>query len=203
LADPLTIGMGAMAGLSMAGTGLQVKGQLDQADTYSRLADLDTQVANQNADYVTEAGEREAFYAEEQGQLSRQAGYEQAKEIRKEGGRLLAGQRALVGGSGVKVDTGSQLLVAAETARNVELDALTSEYEGRLSKAYAGRQAEASRVQSQREASEFRRQGRLMQYDKSLKKRSATYQTVGTIFGGITQAAAPFVSGSGGMFAGK
>lgn len=176
MADPITLGMVAMGGMSAVGTAMQVKGTIDQADTYSRLADIDTRVANQNADYALE-----------QGDLSQQAGYEQAKEIRREGGRLLSEQRAIVGGSGVKVDTGSPLLLAAETARNIELDALTTEYEGR-----------ASKVLARREASEYRRQGSLIQYDKTLKKRAATHQAVGQIFGGISQVAAPFIGGLGG-----
>ena len=198
LADPFTIGMAAMGGMSAMGTALQVKGTIEQADTYSRLADIDSQVATQNADYAVEASERDAFYAEEQGQLNQLAGYEQAKELRREGGRLLSEQRAIIGGSGVKVDTGSPMLLAAETARNIELDALTSEYEGRLSKTYATRAAGESRIQGQREAAEYRRQGALIQYDKTLKKRAATHQAVGQIFGGISNVAAPFIGGMGG-----
>lgn len=152
MADPLSIGMATMGGLSMMGTGLQVAGQLWQADTYSRLADIDTQAVN------------------EQGDLAKQLGFEQAKEIRRQGTQLLHEQTATVGSSGLVAGTGSALLVANETARNIELDALTSEYEGLREKKLTDRQAA------------------LIQYDKRLTKRNASMQAFGTILGGITQA---------------
>lgn len=152
MADPLSIGMATMGGLSMMGTGLQVAGQLWQADTYSRLADIDTQAVN------------------EQGDLAKQLGFEQAKEIRRQGTQLLHEQTATVASSGLVANTGSALLVANETARNIELDALTSEYEGMREKKLTDRQAA------------------LIQYDKRLTKRNASMQAFGTILGGITQA---------------
>ncbi|MBV6497618.1 MAG: hypothetical protein JFAIHJKO_02768 [Pyrinomonadaceae bacterium] len=152
MADPLSIGMATMGGLSMMGTGLQVAGQLGQADTYSRLADIDTQAVN------------------EQGDLAKQLGFEQAKEIRRQGTQLLHEQTATVASSGLVANTGSALLVANETARNIELDALTSEYEGMREKKLTDRQAA------------------LIQYDKRLTKRNASMQAFGTILGGITQA---------------
>ena len=152
MADPLSIGMATMGGLSMMGTGLQVAGQLGQADTYSRLADIDTQAVN------------------EQGDLAKQLGFEQATEIRRQGTQLLHEQTATVGSSGLVAGTGSALLVANETARNIELDALTSEYEGLREKKLTDRQAA------------------LIQYDKRLTKRNASMQAFGTILGGITQA---------------
>lgn len=152
MADPLSIGMETMGGLSMMGTGLQVAGQLGQADTYSRLADIDTQAVN------------------EQGDLAKQLGFEQAKEIRRQGTQLLHEQTATVASSGLVANTGSALLVANETARNIELDALTSEYEGMREKKLTDRQAA------------------LIQYDKRLTKRNASMQAFGTILGGITQA---------------
>ena len=159
MADPMTMGMVAMGGLGMVGTAMQVQGQLGQADTYSRLADIDTQAVN------------------EQGDLAKQLGFEQAKDIRKQGSILLHDQTATVGASGLVAGTGSALLVANETARNVELDALTSEYEGLREKKLADRQAA------------------LIQYDKRLTKRNATMQAVGTVLGGLTQAGATAMGG--------
>lgn len=152
MAEPLSIGMLTMGGMGLIGTGLQVQGQLGQADTYSRLADIDTQAVN------------------EQGDLAKQLGFEQAKEIRKQGNQLLHDQTATVASSGLVANTGSALLVANETARNIELDALTSEYEGLREKKLTDRQAA------------------LIQYDKRLTKRNASMQAFGTILGGITQA---------------
>lgn len=162
MADPLTAGMMAMGGLGMLGTGLQVQGQLGQADTYSRLADIDTQAVN------------------EQGDLAKQLGFEQAKDIRKQGSLLLHEQTATVGASGLVAGTGSALLVANETARNVELDALTSEYEGMREKKLADRQAA------------------LIQYDKRLTKRNASMQAFGTVLGGLTQAGSSALGAMGG-----
>lgn len=156
-----------MAFGQMAGTGLAIKGQLDQADTYSRLADIDTQSVL------------------EQGRVAQQSGYEQGKAIRTQGDQLLSEQRVAAGASGIRADTGSPLLVAAQTARNVELDALTSEYEGNKQNVLAGRQAA------------------LIQYDKRLTKRNATLGAIGTLLGGTMQAAAPFVAGSGPSMAGR
>lgn len=163
MADPMTMGMVAMGGLGMVGTAMQVQGQLGQADTYSRLADIDTQAVN------------------EQGDLAKQLGFEQAKDIRKQGSILLHDQTATVGASGLVAGTGSALLVANETARNVELDALTSEYEGLREKKLADRQAA------------------LIQYDKRLTKRNATMQAVGTVLGGLTQAGATAMGGGKGL----
>jgi hypothetical protein len=161
MADPMTIGMAAMGGMQLLGTGMQVQGQLAQADTYSRLADIDTQAVN------------------EQGELALQAGFEQAKEIRKEGRYLLADQRVTAAAGGIKADTGSPLLLAAETARNIELDAMTSEYEGMKQRKLAERQAA------------------LIQYDKRLVKRNASQQAFGTILGGVTKAGSSFMGAAG------
>ncbi len=149
MADPMTIGM-------------QVAGQLGQADTYSRLADIDTQATN------------------EQGDLAKQAGFEQGKAIRKEGTQLLHDQTATVASGGVVANTGSALLVANETARNVELDAITSEYEGMREKKLTDRQSA------------------MIQYDKRLTKRNASMQAVGTVLGSVMKGGAMFMGGAGG-----
>ena len=65
-----------------------------------------------------------------------------------------------------------------KTARNVELDALTSEYEGQKQNVLA------------------QRQGALIQYDKRLTKRNATMGAVGTLLGGAMNAAMPFAFNS-------
>jgi hypothetical protein len=166
MADPLSIGMVAMGGMQLLGTGMQVAGQLHQADTYSRMADIDTQAVN------------------EEGDLAMQAGFEQGKQIRKEGRYLLAEQRATAAAGGIRADTGSPLLIAAETARNVELDALTSEYEGMKQRKLADRQAA------------------LIQYDKRLVKRNASQQAFGTILGGVMNAGSSFMQ-AGGMKLGR
>lgn len=160
MADPMTLGM---MGLMGVGTGLQVAGQLGQADTYSRLADIDTQAVN------------------EQGDLAKMAGFEQGKEIRKEGNQLLHDQTATVASGGLVANTGSALLVANETARNIELDALTSEYEGLKEKKLSDRQAA------------------MIQYDKRLTKRQASMKAVGTVLSGVMGGAKMF---AGGMTAG-
>ena len=162
MADPLTIGMAAMGGMQLLGTSLQVQGQLAQADTYSRLADIDTQAVN------------------EQGELAMQAGFEQGKQIRKEGRYMLADQRVAAAAGGIKADAGSPLLIAAETARNVELDAITSEYEGYKQRKLAEREAA------------------LIQYDKQLNKRAATRQAIGTILGGAMNIGGSMVTGMSG-----
>ena len=162
MADPMTLGMVAMGGMAMAGTGLQVAGQLGQADTYSRLADIDTQAVN------------------EQGDLAKQAGFEQGKAIRKEGEQLLHQGTVEVAGGGLVSGTGSALLVANDTARNVELDALTSEYEGMREKKLTDRQAA------------------LIQYDKRLTKRNASQQAFGTVLGGAMKVGSMFMGGAGG-----
>lgn len=162
MADPMTLALVAMGGTALAGTGLQVAGQLGQADTYSRLADIDTQAVN------------------EQGDLAKQAGFEQGKAIRKEGNQLLHQQRVEAAGGGIVASTGSALLVENETARNIELDALTSEYEGMREKKLADRQAA------------------LIQYDKRLVKRNASQQAVGTVLGGVMNVGKMFMGASGG-----
>ena len=173
--------MVAMAGLSAAGTAPDAAGQIGQADTYSRLADIDTEVQQQ-----------QAAFAEEEGELIRAQSYEQAKEVRTAGHRQQAEQRAIVGGSGIKVDTGSPFLLAMESARNVELDALTTEYQGQQAKTIAARQA-----------GEARRQAALTQYDKRLQKRAASQQAAGTVLSGAMNILSKGVGGLGPSMAGS
>jgi hypothetical protein len=74
--------MPVMAGLSVVGAGLQVAGQLQHADASMKAAD------------VSAAGDRE------QAALDVKAGYENARQIRYEGKRILGTQKAIYAGSG-------------------------------------------------------------------------------------------------------
>lgn len=166
MADPLSM---ALMGVSMAGTGLQVAGQLGQAETYSRLADLDTEAVKEEA------------------AINNQQAYEQARITREQGRYVQGQQQVAAAAGGLRADTGSPLVLAMQTARNVELDALTQEWQGRYSKIMA------------------ERQGALIQYDKRLKKRDAAIATVGTILGGAMNAGGIAAGGAGGApkFGGK
>lgn len=166
MADPISM---ALMGVGMAGTGLQVAGQLGQADTYSRLADIDTEALKEEAD------------------INNQQAYEQARITREQGRYLQGEQRVSAAAGGIRADQGSPLLLAMKTARNVELDAITQEWQGQYGKKMA------------------ERQGALIQYDKRLKKRDATWATVGTILGGAMNAGGIAAGGAGGApkFGGK
>lgn len=229
--DPITIGLGAMAGMQAFGTGMQVKGQLDQAETAGRLADIDTATYNQNALYSEEqarfaqeqAGfaeeqakiaEEQAGFARDEGRLLLGQGYEQGKEVRAAGTRLQSEARATVGAAGLKTDTGSPMLLAMESARLTEMDALTAEYEGTRGQYLAERQAvgaEREALASRRDAvgaqrgavnflrqgAESRRQGELVQFGKRIQKRNASMGAVGTVLGGVMNIAKPFIGGMG------
>ena len=52
--------------------------------------------------------------------------------FRRQGQRHLGGTRAAAGAAGVEVGSGSALVVLAESAREVEMDALTIRYQGQL-----------------------------------------------------------------------
>jgi hypothetical protein len=56
----------------------------------------------------------------------------EAGRMRREGGAFLGQTRAVQAASGVDITTGSAADVGAESARNIEMDALTELYRGRL-----------------------------------------------------------------------
>lgn len=106
MADPVTIMIAATAITSAVGS-------ISQGQTASRIADVNAQNMEQQA-----RTERLAAKAEEE-------------DFRREQSRLLARQRALVGGSGTTM-SGSPLLVAEDIATETELQALRIRYGGTL-----------------------------------------------------------------------
>lgn len=141
-----------MMGLSVVGAGLQAAGQLRAADARMRAADVEA------------AGMRE------QAALNVQAGYEQGKQIRYEGKRILGDQTAGFASAGVTVGTGSALLLAAEQAKQTELDAVKAEFAGRQS------------------AGVLERQAQLTKFAARVGRREAILQAGGSVLGGGARA---------------
>lgn len=116
-----------MAGLSLAGAGMEAFGKIQAGDSAVRAADI-------------EAGGQERA-----GALSQAAGFEQGR-MRRYTGQLVQGQQvAGYSAAGVDANSGSSLLTRLETAKQVELDALKQEFSGLESNRVARQQADLTR----------------------------------------------------------
>lgn len=101
------------AWLEVIGTGLSLMAQEQERDAKSDLARRQARVARENARIVREQGE------------------EDARRFRIFADKKLGTARAAVGASGVRM-AGSALDSLEETARNLETDALSIEYEAEV-----------------------------------------------------------------------
>lgn len=153
------LALGAIAGGSqLMGAGMQAVGQMQKADAYGKAA-------------AVEADAQEA-----QGRIAQFEGFEQGKTTRYQGRYLLGEQQTITSASGLRADTGSALEVARESARQVELDALKSEFGGLQTNYVARRQAQLTR------------------YGAKLARREATMGAVGSIIQGVGGAASTAIS---------
>lgn len=80
------------------------------------------------------ASKQTANNLRQQGNMEMRSAADQASDIRYEGQRYLGETRAAQAANNVALDSGSAADVAAETAANVELDALRAIYGGRVRK---------------------------------------------------------------------
>lgn len=122
----------AMVGLTVLGTGVSIAGQMAQSSQAAKMAE-----------YNATLERNRAIEAE-------QVSAEQERRHRESARRMLAAQRASIGASGVDIGTGSALLAQADSAANLELDALTIRHSG---------SAEAARARSAEAAERFRAAG--------------------------------------------
>lgn len=102
------------------------------------------QVAQGVSAYNTGKAQEKLSQAEARSAL--EVGAIEEGRIRDEGKAFLGQQRVAQAASGVDISTGSPADVAAESARNIELDALTRRYQARVQswgKTIEGRQANA------------------------------------------------------------
>ena len=153
MSDPVTALALIGGGTALAGGGLQAIGQLQAADAQGKAAAV------------------EADAMQEQGRLAQFSATEDAKQIRFQGNKLLATQTAIQGASGLKAGTGSALDVARESARQIELDAIKTEFSGAQSQYVAERQAQLTR------------------YGARIARREASMGAFGSILGGLSGAA--------------
>lgn len=84
------------------------------------------QIAQGVAGYQAGQATQKQYQAEARSELS--AGNIEAGRIRKEGDAFLGQTRTIQAASGVDISTGSPADVAAESAKNIELDALMTTY---------------------------------------------------------------------------
>lgn len=101
-----------MAGLSLAGAGLEATGRIQSGD------------AAVNASNIEAAGQERA------GALSVASGFEKGRITRYAGNRVAGSQVAGYSASGVEAGSGSSLLVRLESAKQTELEAMKHEFSG-------------------------------------------------------------------------
>lgn len=73
-----------------------------------------------------------ADIARQRGLISLQQGMARGKEIRRDGKRIIGQQVAGFAKAGVEVNTGTPLEVIADTAGDIEYEALSAEYAGKI-----------------------------------------------------------------------
>ena len=161
MADPVSALALIGGGSAIAGGGLSAIGQLQAADAQGKAAAV------------------EADAMQEQGRLTQFSAYEDAKQLRFQGNKLLAEQTNLTAASGLVANTGSALDVARESARQIELDAIKTEFSGMQGKYVADRQADLTR------------------YGAKLARREATLGAIGSILTGVASGANSLISGFG------
>lgn len=88
-----------------------------------------------------EAARQQAEFADQEAQQAQIAGAAAEETTREKGQRMLAAQRAIIGGSGVTSE-GTPLMTLMDTAASAELDALRARYTGEV-QAY-GSEAQAA-----------------------------------------------------------
>lgn len=93
------------------------------------------------------AGKANANALQAQGNAEMQAASQKASDIRYSGNRMLGETRAIQAKSGVDLSGGSAADVAAESALNIEQDALRALYGGRVRKWQADAQATIARTE--------------------------------------------------------
>ena len=145
MADPVS---GGFAALTLAGAGMSAIGTLQAADARGKAADY------------------EARISEEQAAQTQAAATEQARMVRKSGRAITGTQAALYSAAGVQSGTGTPLEIMANTAKEVELDALKTVYAGNV------------------EAANLRRQAVLTRYGARIARREATTSAIGSLLSG-------------------
>ena len=115
---------GASSLVSGIGTGVQAVGAYQEAKAANAAAEYNAQIEDQNASYYSLMGENALARADKE-----------AGDHRRGIEKLKGEQRAGYAAAGVKVDTGSALDVAADTAKWGEYDAQTIMYNGAVEKA--------------------------------------------------------------------
>jgi len=120
-----------MAGLSLAGAGLEAYGRIKAGESAVKASDI-------------EAGGQERA-----GGLSLAAGFERGRMTREAGQRVQGSQVAGYSAAGVEASSGSSLLTRLETAKQVELDALKQEFAGLESERVLRQQAALTRYGGQ------------------------------------------------------
>jgi len=125
--------------------------------------------AYESGEYAEEMGELQRQQYEAEAQAEVMAGAEAARAKREEGKRLAASQIAAVSASGGGL-VGSNLVVMAESARNVESDALTIERN------------------AQTKAKFLRTKGAFAEYEGQLAKRNARMRGLSNLLGTLGSA---------------
>lgn len=118
--DPGTLAIASFAAAGL-GTGMQVLGQVQQANAQAGQANYMAQVARRNQMLMEENARR----AEEQGRVA-----EETQRLKT--ASLIGSQRAALASQGGDVNSGSPLDIQTDTARAGEFDALTIRHNSTL-----------------------------------------------------------------------
>lgn len=119
--------MAAGGSLSAAGAGVQMFAVLQQAQTQSAISRFNARVARRNAEQDALLLERDASIADLDAEQERTARDFDVKTRRKIFSRIRARRRSQIGASGLEF-SGSPLVVAADEAREMELDIAALEF---------------------------------------------------------------------------
>jgi hypothetical protein len=154
MVDPVTwtvIAVGAV----VASTALSMASAQQQASAVAKSAKLNARLAQQEQETQAQLAMREASIAEHQALQEGALRDIERDSERRQADRLLAEQRALIGGLGIEFG-GSPLLVAVETAEELELEIAMRDFESQQRQQTLRDQGLLRTF----EASEFRRAGR-------------------------------------------
>lgn len=178
---------------SVAGTGISIYSQQEQAKTAQRMADYNAAIQRQDAEVQTRLAKYQsdvnARMAEAQAQAKINNAQsianqvpgvealvrERARRLREEKGRLLSMQRAKYANSGV-VNEGSPLVVLTESSQLTDLNIQDTLHEGELQRQSLLQQAELTRYEagfSLLEADQQRYKGLAAQTNQRIQNRNA------------------------------
>jgi len=171
----------------------QGQAQKRSAEQQSAIAENQAKWAEYNAAQEAQIAAEQARIADYSAQMAEDEAALEAGRQRKEGLRLLAAQRARYGAAGVTL-AGTPLLVMEETGADYELDALLTEYQGKVeawnyrnqARLYESR-GSAATIEGAREADVLRTEAALNRTKGAEAGRAGVFNAGSTLLTGALQ----------------